>query len=151
MQDFVAWDNFVGNARASLQYLQQQPEIDPPRAALSGYSEGNTIVGQVAAAVQGLAHPPAPLVLISAPDRPFDVVLREQITHQLQQQPSIPAAFVLGKYDEIISSLKQTGKPSDAAFSDLKAQQPGPPSAHPEPDGTVPTLPGQILAGRIAC
>src|SRR5579864_4887965 len=27
MQDFVAWNNFVGDARASLKYLQQQPEI----------------------------------------------------------------------------------------------------------------------------
>lgn len=67
MQDFVAWDNFVGDARATLKYLQQQPEIDPARTALIGHSEGSIIVGQVAAAEQGLAHPPAALVLISAP------------------------------------------------------------------------------------
>jgi uncharacterized protein len=121
MQDFVAWDNFVGDARASMQYLQQQPEIDPTRTALIGHSEGSVIVGQIGAAQQGLAHPPAALVLISAPGRPLDVVLREQIAHQLERQPSIPAAFVLSKYDEIIASLRQTGKPSDAAFAELKA------------------------------
>lgn len=121
MQDFVAWDNFVGDARATLKYLQQQPEIDPARTALIGHSEGSIIVGQVAALGQGLAHPPAALVLISAPGRPIDVILREQIAHQLEQQPTLPAAFVLSKYDEIIASLKQTGMPSAAAFQDLKA------------------------------
>jgi alpha-beta hydrolase superfamily lysophospholipase len=127
LQDFVAWDNFVGDARASLQYLQQQPEIDAARTALIGHSEGSVIVGQVAAAERGLAHPPMALVLISAPGRPIDVVLREQIAHQLQQQPSIPAAFVLSKYDEIITSLKETGKPSATAFADLKANSQVPP------------------------
>jgi pimeloyl-ACP methyl ester carboxylesterase len=127
MQDFVAWDNFVGDARATLMYLQQQPEIDPARTALIGHSEGSIIVGQVAAAEQGLAHPPAALVLISAPGRPIDVILREQIAHQLEQQPTIPAAFVLSKYDEIIGSLRQTGKPSAAAFQDLKSNSEVPP------------------------
>lgn len=127
MQDFVAWDNFVGDARASLKYLQQQPEIDSARTALIGHSEGSIIVGQVAATGQGLAHPPAALVLISAPGRPIDVILREQIAHQLEQQPTLPAAFVLSKYDEIIASLKQTGRPSAAAFADLKANSKVPP------------------------
>ncbi len=83
IQDFVAWDNYVGDARATLNYLQQQPEIDPARTALIGHSEGSIIVGQVAVMTQGLAHPPAALVLISAPGRPIDVILREQIAHQL--------------------------------------------------------------------
>ena len=127
MQDFVAWDNFVGDARATLTYLQQQPEIDPSRTALIGHSEGSVIVGQIGAAQQGLAHPPAALVLISAPGRPLDVVLREQIAHQLERQSSIPETFVLSKYDEIITSLKETGKPSDAAFADLKSNPQVPP------------------------
>jgi len=104
-----------------LTYLQQQPEIDPARTALIGHSGGSYIIGQVAAKGQGLAHLPAALVLISAPGRPYDVGLREQIAHQLEQQPTIPAAFVLSKYDEIIASLRQTGMPSAAAFQDLKA------------------------------
>ena len=127
MQDFVAWDNFVDDARATLTYLQQQPEIDPARTALIGHSEGSIIVGQLAALGQGVAHLPAALVLISAPGRPIDVLLREQIAHQLEQQPTLPAAFVLSKYDEIIASLKQTGMPSAAAFADLKANSQVPP------------------------
>lgn len=121
LQDFFAWDNYIEDAKATLIYLQQQPEIDPARTALIGHSEGSIIVGQIAAMSQSLAHPPAAMVLISAPGRPIDVILREQIARQLAQQPSIPADFVLSKYDEIIASLRATGKPSDAAFADLRA------------------------------
>jgi len=127
IQDFAAWDNYVEDAKATLNYLQLQPEIDPAHTALIGHSEGSIIAGQVAVMTSGLAHPPAALVLISAPGRPIDVILREQIAHQLAAQPTIPAAFVLNKYDEIIASLRQTGKPSVAAFADLKANSQVPP------------------------
>ena len=126
IQDFAAWDNYVEDAKATLNYLQQQPEIDAAYTALIGHSEGSIIAGQVAVA-SGLAHPPAALVLISAPGRPVDVVLRDQIARQLAAQPDIPADFVLSKYDEIIASLRQTGKPSAAAFADLKANSKVPP------------------------
>ncbi len=127
LQDFAAWDNYIDDAKATLNYLQQQPEIDPARTALIGHSEGSIIAGQVAVMASGLVHPPAALVLISAPGRPIDVILREQIAHQLATQPTIPAAFVLSKYDEIIASLRQTGKPSAAAFAALKANSQVPP------------------------
>jgi pimeloyl-ACP methyl ester carboxylesterase len=94
---------------------------------LIGHSEGSIISGQVAVMTSGLTYPPAALVLISAPGRPIDVILREQIAHQLAAQPTIPADFVLSKYDEIIASLRQTGKPSAAAFADLKANSKVPP------------------------
>ena len=121
LQDFFAWDNYVGDARATLSELQQQPEIDPARTALIGHSEGSIIVGEVAAMDKGLAHPAAALVLISAPGRPIDVILREQIAHQLEQQPTIPAGFVLSKLDEIFAGLRKTGKVPTAPFADLKA------------------------------
>ena len=121
IQDFAAWDNYVEDAKATLNFLQQQSEIDPVHTALIGHSEGSIIAGQVAVMTSGLAHPPAALVLISAPGRPLDVVLREQIARQLAAQPSIPADFVLSKLDEIIASIRQTGKPSAAAFADLRA------------------------------
>ncbi len=127
LQDFFAWDNYVGDARATLSELQQQPEIDPARTALIGHSEGSIIVGEVAAMDKGLAHPAAALVLISAPGRPIDVILREQIAHQLEQQPAIPAGFVLSKLDEIFAGLRKTGKVPSAPFADLKANGKVPP------------------------
>jgi len=74
-----------------------------------------------------MAHPPVALVLISALGRPIDVILREQLAHQYQQQPTIPAAFVLSKYDEIIAGLRQTGQAPAAAFADLQANSKVPP------------------------
>ena len=127
IQDFAAWDNYVEDAKATLNFLQQQPEIDPAHTALIGHSEGSIISGQVAVMTSGLTYPPAALVLISAPGRPVDVGLREQIAQQLAAQPTIPADFVLSKYDEIIASLRQTGKPSAAAFADLQANSKVPP------------------------
>lgn len=127
LQDFFAWSNYVEDARATLNFLQQQPEIDSARTALIGHSEGSIIAGVIGAMSQGLAHPPAALVLISAPGRPIDVVLREQLANNYKQQPAIPAAFVLSKYDEIIASLKQTGQAPASAFADLKANSQVPP------------------------
>jgi len=120
MQDFATWDNYVGDARATLNYLQQQPEIDPARTAVIGHSEGSIIAGVIGASNQGLSHPLAALVLISAPGRPIAVILREQIANQLKSQLSIPASFVLGKYDEMIAGLRKNGQPPASAFQDLK-------------------------------
>jgi uncharacterized protein len=119
IQDFASWDNFVEDARATLNYLQQ-PEIDPARTAVIGHSEGSIIAGVIGASNQGLSHPLAALVLISAPGRPIAVILREQIANQLKSQPSIPASFVLGKYDEMIAGLRKNGQPPASAFQDLK-------------------------------
>src|SRR5207237_9675678 len=115
--EFFDWDNCVGDARATLSELQQQPEIDPARTALIGHSEGSIIVGEVAAMDKGLAHPAAALVLISAPGRPIDVILREQITHQLEQQPTMPAGLVLSKWDEIFAGLRKNGKVQSVPFA----------------------------------
>jgi pimeloyl-ACP methyl ester carboxylesterase len=123
LQDFFAWNNYVGDAEATLKALQQQPEIDPARTALIGHSEGSIIVEEVAAMSQGLAHPPAAMVLISAPGRPVDVILREQLAHAYAKDPSIPASFVLSKYDEIIAGLRQNGQPPASAFADLQANK----------------------------
>lgn len=115
MQHFAAWDNYVGDALATFIYLQQQPEIDAARSGLIGHSEGAYLVEQIAS--QQVAHPPAALVLISAPGRPYDVLTREQLDHALQRDHTSAdtTAFVLGKYDTIVAGIKATGHtPLDA-------------------------------------
>lgn len=111
VQDFQAWDNYVGDALATLRYLQQQPEIDPARTAPIGHSEGAYIVEELANPSQQLPHPPAALVVISGPGRPYDVGLREQIDHALQRDHASAdtTAFVLSRYDAIVAGIKQTG------------------------------------------
>ena len=111
VQNFAAWDNYVGDAMATLAELQKQPEIDPARTGLLGHSEGTYIVEQIASTSQQLVHPPAALVVISAPGRPYDVVLREQLDHALQRDHTSAdtTAFVLSHYDTIVAAIKATG------------------------------------------
>lgn len=111
VQNFAAWDNYVGDAMATLTELQKQPEIDPARTGLLGHSEGTYIVEQIASTSQQLAHPPAAMVVISAPGRPYDVVLREQVDHALQRDHTSAdtTAFVLSHYDTIVAGIRATG------------------------------------------
>lgn len=113
--DFAAWENLVGDAAATLNYLQQQPEIDPARTALVGHSEGSILAEQVAAEGTGLANPPVALVLTGAPGRPFDVVVREIISNTVSEQitlgtPQDTAQLLLTTYDQEIARLRQNGQ-----------------------------------------
>ncbi len=111
IQNFAAWDNYVGDAAASLHYLQQQAAIDSARTALMGHSEGTYIAEQVAASPQPGTRAPAALVLLSGPGRTGDVLAREQIDNALKQEASSDIeAFVLQQYDAIIAGIKQTGQ-----------------------------------------
>ncbi len=122
IQNFVAWDNYVNDAAATLSYLQQQPEIDPARTALIGHSEGAYLSEVVATTSQGLIHSPAALVLISGPGRPYDTVLREQVGKVLQQLQTTPdvTAFVLNTFDTVVAGIKETGSVPTAALVALQ-------------------------------
>ncbi len=123
--DFAAWGNFVGDAAATLAFLQQQPAVDGTRTALLGHSEGSLIAQEVAAAPQSLPHPPAAVVLASGPGRPFDVLAREQISNLL---PAVAAAGVpitdaqalLTAYDAEIAGIKATGQTPTAPLVALQ-------------------------------
>jgi alpha-beta hydrolase superfamily lysophospholipase len=113
LQQFAAWPNYVGDAVASLRFLQGQSAIDPARTALIGHSEGGYIIDQIVAQDLGqFAHTPATLVLLSSAGRTYDAVLREQVMRALGQlQVSVTvAAFVLQQYDAIIAGIKTTGQ-----------------------------------------
>ena len=88
--DFFSWDSFVGDAKAALVCLQTQPEVEGKRVVVAGHSEGATIAMQIARDLQGAANAPAGLILISAPGRTGDVILREQITMGLRRN-GVPA------------------------------------------------------------
>ena len=113
MQNFAAWDNYVGDALATFTELQKQPEIDPERTGLLGHSEGTYIVEQIAGTGQQVAHPPAALVVISAPGRPYDVVLREQVAHALQRDhvSAESTTFVLSRYGKRLLIQERFGLP----------------------------------------
>jgi alpha-beta hydrolase superfamily lysophospholipase len=117
LQQFAAWPNYVGDAVASLRFLQGQSVIDPARTALIGHSEGGYIIDQIAAQDLGqLPHAPAALVLLSSAGRTYDAVLREQVMRALGQlgASATTSAFVLQQYDALITGIKTTGQISTA-------------------------------------
>jgi pimeloyl-ACP methyl ester carboxylesterase len=86
LNDFFSWDNFVGDARAGLSFLQAQPEVNPKQTVIAGHSEGGIIAMQVAQNLEGKTGAPAALILLSSPGRPLGTVLTEQINATLKRQ-----------------------------------------------------------------
>jgi len=84
--EFFSWDNFLGDARAGLAFLQSQPEINSKHTLIAGHSEGSIIAMQVAHDLEGKAGAPAGLILLSAPGRPLGAVLTEQIDANLKRR-----------------------------------------------------------------
>jgi len=85
LNDFFSWDNFVGDARAGLQFLQTQPEVNSKQTFIAGHSEGSIIAEQLAHDLNGKSGAPAGLILLSAPGRTMGAVLTEQINGQLKR------------------------------------------------------------------
>jgi uncharacterized protein len=102
--DFVAWENYVGDAAAALAFLQSRPEIDPRRTAMIGHSEGGMLVLQAAVEGKLFRHPPAALVLASTPGRRIEIVLR----HQISQNTLLK--LLSKQSDEIMERAKATGE-----------------------------------------
>jgi pimeloyl-ACP methyl ester carboxylesterase len=85
LNDFFSWDNFVGDARAGLAFLQTQPEVNSKQTVIAGHSEGAIIAMQLAHDLEGKSGSPAGLVLLSSPGRTLGVVLTEQINASLRR------------------------------------------------------------------
>ena len=85
LNEFFSWDNFVGDARAGLQFLQTQPEVNSKQTCIAGHSEGSIIAIQMAHDLDGKAGAPAGLILLSAPGRTLGAVLTEQINASLKR------------------------------------------------------------------
>jgi pimeloyl-ACP methyl ester carboxylesterase len=85
LNDFLSWENFVGDARAALSFLQTQPEVNAKQTVIAGHSEGSIIAIQLAQDLDGKSGAPAGLILLSAPGRTLGAVLTEQINAQLKR------------------------------------------------------------------
>lgn len=90
--DFFSWDNFVGDARAALDFLKSQPEINPKQTVIAGHSEGAIIAIQVAHDLEGKSNPPAGLILLSAPGRTLGAIIQAQVAASLKRENVIGAA-----------------------------------------------------------
>jgi alpha-beta hydrolase superfamily lysophospholipase len=74
--------DLVDDARAALEGLRSQPEIDPARCVLIGHSEGAYLAPILAVEDETVAG----IVLLSGAARPLDVITRWQVETLLRQQ-----------------------------------------------------------------
>jgi pimeloyl-ACP methyl ester carboxylesterase len=66
--------DLVEDGRRAVRYLRARPDVDPARVALIGHSEGG-----VSGPLLASEEPIAALVLMAAPGRPLEALLREQL------------------------------------------------------------------------
>ncbi|MGO8671838.1 MAG: alpha/beta fold hydrolase [Capsulimonadaceae bacterium] len=102
LENFCAFDNFVGDAAAALRFVKSQPGIDPARVGFAGHSEGGMIALAAAAHLSGSPDTPFALVLLSTPGRPEADVLHDQIARL--GKPDLTA-----KSDAICAQIRDTG------------------------------------------
>lgn len=83
LNEFFSWEHFVGDAKGGLDYLRKQKGIDPKRIFVAGHSEGGLIAAQIASDTAGKPDAPFGLVLMAAPGRTMDQLIREQVAASL--------------------------------------------------------------------
>ena len=83
--DLFSFDAFVGDARAGLDFLRTQPEINPKQTVIAGHSEGALIATQVAHDLEGKANAPAGLILLSSAGRPYGPLITDQVFASLKR------------------------------------------------------------------
>jgi pimeloyl-ACP methyl ester carboxylesterase len=117
---FFSWSAFVGDARAALAFLEQQPSVVPDRVGIFGHSEGGLVALDLIAKDQPR---PKILVLAGTPGRPFGQVIHDQLAALLQRQRATAEQrrFFLTADQRIQSTILATGKvpldvPSGLAF-----------------------------------
>ncbi len=117
LAEFARWENFVDDSMAAYRFLASQPEIDRARVAVLGHSEGAMLALEVSARLQQHNQPPAAIVLVAAPGRRMDVVLRSQLAALGERQGGGAAAkAALAEVDRAIASIRASGQvPSDLA------------------------------------
>lgn len=105
---YFNWGRFVDDAYAAYAFLRAQPSIDLRKTGLLGHSEGGTIALDLSNRLQ-TAEKPAFLVLMAAPGRRLDVIVREQLERQLNALKPAQKRVFLAENDRIVQSIRDTG------------------------------------------
>jgi pimeloyl-ACP methyl ester carboxylesterase len=76
----IDFGDLVEDGRRAVRFLLARPDVDPERLAVIGHSEGG-----LSAPVLAAEEPLAAIVLMAAPGRPLEDLLREQLLHGKKQ------------------------------------------------------------------
>lgn len=112
LRDFVAWENFVGDAELAFRWLAADSSIDGERVGIAGHSEGGLIALNIVQRERAL---PKALVLLATPGRPTGAVLADQLTGLMTRQGASAAqkAEVLAEDKRIRAAILATGEVPD--------------------------------------
>lgn len=105
---YFDWGRFVDDAYAAYAFLRAQPGVDLHKTGLLGHSEGATIALDLSNRLQA-AEKPAVLVLMAAPGRRLDVIVREQLDRQLGALKPAQKRVFLAENDRIVQAIRDTG------------------------------------------
>ncbi|MFO1080375.1 MAG: alpha/beta fold hydrolase [Reyranellaceae bacterium] len=98
-EQFIAWDNVVGDVVAAQAELVRHDEVKPYATALLGHSEGGLL--SLAALPRIERNRPHALVLAATPGRPFGEILREQVRRS--------APSLIDSVDKVLAAIRATG------------------------------------------
>ncbi|MFC2078716.1 alpha/beta hydrolase family protein [Candidatus Bipolaricaulota bacterium] len=115
--------DLVADARAAIQVLREQPEIDPTRVFLIGHSEGSYLAPQLAIDDADIAG----VILLAGGARALDAITRWQVESLLSQQGIEGAALeaALEQQDQYIAFVEASqGEWSDYTVAELQAEIP---------------------------
>lgn len=108
IDEYFAFENFVGDAEAALDFLRAQPEIDPTKAGVLGHSEGGTITLKLTQT----KNPPPFIVLMACPGRPVGDALYNQLEDGMIRKgiDSTQRATDLKELRRVLDEFKSTHK-----------------------------------------
>ncbi len=85
LNNFFSYDAFVGDARAALDFMRSQPEINPKQTVVAGHSEGALFAMQLAHDLEGKSNAPAALILLSGAGRAYGPLVTDQVYASLKR------------------------------------------------------------------
>jgi len=111
-EQFFRWENFVGDAMATFEFLAGHPGIDGKRTGILGHSEGGLIALAAAEQLRQTGNGPAALVLAATPGRRLDTVITEQLERALieQQAPANQSRALLAANKKIMDTIRESGR-----------------------------------------
>lgn len=90
--DLFSYDAFIGDARAALDFLKAQPEINPKQTVVAGHSEGGLYAIQLVHDLEGKPNAPAALILLSTAGRNYGDLITDQVFASLKRSNVTGAA-----------------------------------------------------------
>ncbi|MEQ1821393.1 MAG: alpha/beta hydrolase [Fimbriimonadaceae bacterium] len=104
--DFFSFERFVGDAKCALLYLQKQPGVNNRQLVIAGHSEGSIIASEVARELKGQVGAPTGLILMGAPGRTLDFLVKEQVAASLKRN-AVPEATAKTYNDYVDLAIKE--------------------------------------------